>query len=82
MTPMRLQDKINIEQNGPVIKLSNNENRRSAILDIDCMSVYLFRGNRRIIATEHMNNKAVNEALNLCGAWVVYGEYKKSDFAA
>ena len=65
-----------------VMKIYNKNNMRSALLDFNCMSVYFFRGNRRVIATEHLNGKTVAEALKLCGTWVNYGTYEESDFAA
>jgi hypothetical protein len=67
--------------NKDVIKLYSNGNLRSAILDITCMSVYFFNGNRRIIATEQMN-KTVVAAMDLCKIWVHDGTYNESDFAA
>jgi len=63
------------------VKIYSENNLRSALLDISCMSVYFFNGNRRIIATERMN-KSLVEALDLCRIWVYVGTFNESDFAA
>ena len=64
------------------IKIYSTETIRSALLDIKSMSVYLFNGNRRIIATERMRDKTIVAAMDLCKVWVYDGIYNESDFAA
>ena len=65
-----------------VIKIFSSKNLRSAILDAQCMSVYLFNGNHRIIATEQMRGKTIASVMDLCKVWVYDGIYDESDFAA
>lgn len=72
---------IKVEMIEPtVIKMYSTDNLRSAIFDVECMSVYLFKGNSRIIATSEMKNSPV-AAHNICKRWVKEGSYYESDFA-
>jgi hypothetical protein len=71
---------VKIEITGCIMKLS--QDLRTAVFDIDCLSVYLFNGNHRIIATEQMKGKSFPDIYNICNDWVRNGKYNESDFAA
>jgi hypothetical protein len=67
--------------NGSILKFGSKENLRSALFDINDMSVYLFDKNRRVIATDNMR-KGPADAIHICRTWILEGIYNENDFAA